>query len=133
MEPSQVAVVLGTFLDARRHAAFGQWRGCGFPSPLAISLPMRHKTDMIAALERQPPHGALPLWELEFQLWDAFSGGHLVLGAEFAELSVASQQRVVGRNAELILAVCRVQREVPKENYRAMLAAWKRHQTGPSQ
>ena len=68
---------------------------------------MRHKTDMIAALERQPPHGAVPLWELEFQLWDAFSGGHLVLGAEFAELSAASQQRVVGRNAELILAVCR--------------------------
>lgn len=68
---------------------------------------MRRKTDMIAALERQSPRGAVPLWELEFQLWDAFSGGHLVLGAEFAELPAASQERALVRNAELILAVCR--------------------------
>jgi uroporphyrinogen decarboxylase len=68
---------------------------------------MRHKTDMVAALQRRQPPCAVPLWELEFQLWDAFSGDHLMLGQEFSSLSGAAQQRALRRNAEIILTVCR--------------------------
>lgn len=38
---------------------------------------------MIAALQRRQPAWAVPIWELEFHLWDIASGRHMVLGEEF--------------------------------------------------
>jgi uroporphyrinogen decarboxylase len=64
------------------------------------------KNDMMAALERRQPAGAVPIWEVEFQAWDAASGKHVVLGREFEALSVAGQERAMYANAEILLAVC---------------------------
>ena len=52
---------------------------------------MNKRADMRAALERRKPDGAVPIWELEFQAWDAASGQHLILGREFEALSPAEQ------------------------------------------
>lgn len=61
---------------------------------------------MIAALEKRQPEGAVPVWEIEFQAWDAVSGRHVVLGEEFAGLSQAEQDRALAENADIILQVC---------------------------
>ncbi len=61
---------------------------------------------MIAALEKRQPDGAVPIWEIEFQGWDAVSGRHVVLGEEFAGLSQAGQERALAENAEIFLRVC---------------------------
>ena len=68
---------------------------------------MNKKQDMIAALECRRPEGAVPVWELEFQAWDAASGRHVALGHEFAALSPAEQERTMYANAEIMLEVCR--------------------------
>jgi len=67
---------------------------------------MSKKDDMIAALEKRQPKGAVPVWEIEFQAWDAISGRHVVLGEEFAGLSQAEQDRALAENADIILQVC---------------------------
>ncbi len=67
---------------------------------------MSKKDDMIAALEHRQPEGAVPLWELEFQLWDQWSGQHMVLGREFEALTAAEQERALHSNAETIIEVC---------------------------
>lgn len=66
---------------------------------------MGRKQDMIAALGRRQPAGAVPVWELEFQAWDAASGKHVVFGHEFEALSDAQQERVMYANAEIMLSV----------------------------
>lgn len=48
------------------------------------------KDDMIAALEKRQPAGAVPIWEIEFQAWDSASGKHVVLGREFGQYSSQS-------------------------------------------
>lgn len=63
------------------------------------------KQDMITALEHRPPSGGVPLWELEFQAWDAASGKHVVLGREFEALSATGQERAMYTNAEIMLSV----------------------------
>jgi uroporphyrinogen decarboxylase len=61
--------------------------------------------DLIAALECRQPLGVVPVWELEFHLWGAFSGRHVVLGREFERLSAAGQEKALRTNAEIILSV----------------------------
>ena len=56
---------------------------------------------MLAALERSQPAGAVPIWEIEFQM-DCKPGGSLVLGCSNA-----------------------TQPQVPIQNYRALIEAWK--------
>jgi len=68
---------------------------------------MSKPDDMIAALEAREPAGAVPIWELEFHLWDSFSGRHVVLGREFEGLSNAEQEKALYTNAEIIISVCR--------------------------
>lgn len=65
---------------------------------------MNGKRDMIAALERKQPE-CVPLWELEFQAWDAASGRHVILGHEFEVLSAPAQERAMHSNAEIFLSV----------------------------
>ena len=67
---------------------------------------MGRKDDLKAALECRRPQGAVPLWELEFHLWDQASGKHVVLGEEFAGLTPTQQERALRSNAEVILSVC---------------------------
>ncbi|MBE0699393.1 MAG: hypothetical protein IH586_20925, partial [Anaerolineaceae bacterium] len=64
---------------------------------------MTKRDDMIAALEKRQPTGAVPVWEIEFQGWDAVSGRHVVLGEEFTGLGPAGQERALAENAEIIL------------------------------
>ncbi len=66
---------------------------------------MSGKQDMIAALQHRKPAGCVPLWELEFQAWDAASGRHVILGREFEALSPAGQERAIHTNAEIMLSV----------------------------
>jgi hypothetical protein len=65
------------------------------------------KQDMITALERrQPePRTAVPIWELEFHLWDKFSGGHLKLGSAFEKLTPKKQDKALRTNAEILIDV----------------------------
>jgi len=66
---------------------------------------MSKRQDMIDALTGQQPARAVPIWELEFHLWDQASGRHVVLGEEFAALSSAEQERALHSNAEIMLSV----------------------------
>jgi uroporphyrinogen decarboxylase len=66
---------------------------------------MGHKDNMIAALSRRTPERAVPIWELEFQAWDAASGKHVILGHEFEALSPSGQERAMYANAEIMLNV----------------------------
>lgn len=65
---------------------------------------MGKRDDMKAALERRKPEGAVPIWELEFQAWDAASGKHVILGHEFEALSSAEQEKAMYANAEILIA-----------------------------
>lgn len=67
---------------------------------------MSDRADLFAALAHRQPAGRVPLWELEFHAWDAWSGGTVVLGEECARLTAAEQERALYRNAELLLGVC---------------------------
>lgn len=68
---------------------------------------MHKKQDMITALERKPPAagGAVPIWELEFHLWDKFSGRHLILGREFESLPAVEQEEALHANAKIFSEV----------------------------
>lgn len=67
---------------------------------------MSRADDMRAALECRKPQVAVPIWELEFQAWDAASGRHVVLGHEFEALSPSGQEKAMYANAEIMLSVC---------------------------
>lgn len=67
---------------------------------------MTKKDDLIAALEKRQPAGAVPVWELEFQAWDNISGSHLLLGQEFEGLTPGEQERALYTNAKILLSVC---------------------------
>ena len=60
---------------------------------------------MIAALRHQQPSHAVPIWEIEFQAWDAASGRHMILGKEFERLTAPEQEKALHTNAEILLSV----------------------------
>ncbi len=66
---------------------------------------MNKKDDMIAALQRRQPSTAVPIWDLEFQAWNAVSGKHMVLGKEFEDLTTAEQEKAMHTNAEIMISV----------------------------
>jgi hypothetical protein len=67
---------------------------------------MSKRDDFLAALDCQRPLGAVPIWEIEFQAWDAASGRHVVLGREFEALTPPERERALHANAEILLATC---------------------------
>jgi uroporphyrinogen decarboxylase len=67
---------------------------------------MSKKDDMVSALKCLKPAGAVPIWELEFHIWDAFSGKHVILGKELEKLSKAEREKALYCNAEIMLEVC---------------------------
>jgi uroporphyrinogen decarboxylase len=66
---------------------------------------MNRRDDMIAALLCRHQN-AVPIWELSFHLWDAFSGRHVVLGEEFANLGDIEKERALETNEEIMVSVC---------------------------
>jgi uroporphyrinogen decarboxylase len=73
---------------------------------MSVQMKMSRLDDLKAALECRQPEGAVPLWELEFHLWDQASGKHVILGQEFQQLAAGEQERALHSNAEIILSVC---------------------------
>jgi len=67
---------------------------------------MSKKQDIIDALNCREPRGSVPIWELEFHVWDAASGKHVILGPEFEKLSPAKQERALQTNADIFVQVC---------------------------
>ncbi|HPG40834.1 MAG TPA: uroporphyrinogen decarboxylase family protein [bacterium] len=59
-------------------------------------------TDILDALHCRQPQGAVPLWELEFHLWDRFSDQRVILGTEFTKLTRKEQERALHTNAEIM-------------------------------
>lgn len=62
---------------------------------------------MIAALEKQQPKpgSSVPIWELEFHLWDKFSNHHLFLGREFEKLTTKEQDKALHTNTEIFIDI----------------------------
>lgn len=67
---------------------------------------MTPRNRFITALHGQQPD-VVPLWELEFHLFDAYSGRPLVLGHAFAALTADEQERALWQNAETMALVAR--------------------------
>jgi len=65
---------------------------------------MTRCAEMRQALACRVP-SAVPVWELEFHLWNEFDRGRLTLGREFADLTAAEQERALHHNAEIIVEV----------------------------
>ncbi len=66
---------------------------------------MTKKGDMIDAFSNRQPSGRVPLWELEFHLWDQVSGQHLVIGQEYQGLTEREKDNALYNNAEIFLSV----------------------------
>ena len=62
---------------------------------------------MVTALERKAPEvgSQVPIWELEFHLWDTFCDGRLILGNEFQNLAQDQQDRALSANADIFIEV----------------------------
>ena len=58
-----------------------------------------------AAFERRVVNAPIPIWELEFHIWDKVAGRPLYLGREFEALDAAAQDRALHTNAELLAEV----------------------------
>ena len=60
---------------------------------------------MLTTLAGGQPADQVPLWELEFHLWNRYSRYPIVLGKEFAKLTPGEQEIALDRNAELMAGV----------------------------
>ena len=60
-----------------------------------------------AAFEKRCPEpgSVVPIWELEFHLWNKFSMHHLTVGREFERLSPKQQDKALHINAEIFIDV----------------------------
>lgn len=66
---------------------------------------MTPREALCAAFERRPVTAPVPVWELEFHIWDKVAGRPLYLGREFEALDATAQQRALHTNAELLVEV----------------------------
>lgn len=66
-----------------------------------------NKAYIAAAFDRKipKPGSAVPIWEIEFHLWDKFSNRHLVVGREFEKLTPQEQDYALYSNAEIFVEV----------------------------
>jgi len=46
---------------------------------------MNSKENFKYSLECKTPNNSIPLWELEFHLWDKFSGKDFIVGENFVK------------------------------------------------
>lgn len=64
-----------------------------------------NKKELFRNVLNQQPVDSVPLWELEFHLWDEYDEGHWVIGDEFKKLSSKEKDLALHENAELIARV----------------------------
>jgi uroporphyrinogen decarboxylase len=65
----------------------------------------QRKKNIIAAFENAKTADAVPIWELEFHLWDILGKTRLLVGNEFVALTAAEQENALHTNAETIAEV----------------------------
>jgi len=63
------------------------------------------KESMISALTLEQTNYPVPIWELEFHLWDIYSDRKFLIGNEFARLSRKEKDIALYTNAEIIAEV----------------------------
>ncbi|MCX6992542.1 MAG: hypothetical protein NT011_05280 [Kiritimatiellaeota bacterium] len=68
-------------------------------------MQINKKENMKAALERRQPEWAVPIWELEFHIWNLFSDKKIILGTEFVSLTAGEQERALHMNAAVMADV----------------------------
>jgi hypothetical protein len=61
------------------------------------------KHDLIDALNNCTPSVAVPLWEIEFQAWNAVTSRKVIFGSAFAKLTAAEQETALHINAEELI------------------------------
>ena len=66
---------------------------------------MNPKEDFKYALECKTPHNSIPHWELEFHLWEKYSGKNFYVGEEFLKLNTTEKDIALNKNAEIIAFV----------------------------
>lgn len=66
---------------------------------------MTQREDFLAAINKEQPLERVPLWELEFHIWDKFSRNRLLVGTEFTALSKAEKEHAIYNNAEIFVSV----------------------------
>lgn len=64
-----------------------------------------NKTIFLDALDKKNRSGRIPLWELEFHLWEKFGRGSFCVGVNFEKLNRAGKERALEENAETMAAV----------------------------
>ncbi|MCF8227055.1 MAG: uroporphyrinogen decarboxylase family protein [Bacteroidales bacterium] len=57
-------------------------------------------------LECANPEGEVPFWELEFHLWEKYSGKKFNVGKEFTELTSKEKDIAMHKNSEVIAEIC---------------------------
>jgi len=68
---------------------------------------MTDRQRFLTALAGRQPENYVPVWELEFHLYDAYSPDPLVLGRDFAKLTAAEKDCALHRNAEIMVTIAR--------------------------
>ncbi len=61
--------------------------------------------NIIAAFENTKTADAVPIWELEFHIWDIIGKRRVLMGKEFAALTLVEQEYALHANAETMTAV----------------------------
>lgn len=71
---------------------------------------MSKKQDIKTTFEKKQPVAGrfVPIWEIEFHLWDKFSGKKLILGREFERLTQKKQKEALFNNAEIFVEVSEI-------------------------
>lgn len=67
---------------------------------------MNLKQSFIDALQHRPDICPVPVWELEFHLWDKFGQGRFVVGTDFMRLTSAEKEKALYSNADTVARVC---------------------------
>lgn len=65
----------------------------------------QRKKDIIAAFENSRTALAVPIWELEFHIWNITGKRKVLLGNEFVALTPAEQEYALHNNAEIMTSV----------------------------
>lgn len=68
-------------------------------------ITQQKKQNIITAFTNCGASTAVPIWELEFQIWDIIGNKPVLLGGEFAGLTAAEQERALHANAEVMIEV----------------------------
>jgi uroporphyrinogen decarboxylase len=70
-------------------------------------MSMTEREKVKTALAGKQPEGLVPVWELEFHLYNAYSSKPITIGRQFAALTAAEKEYALAQNAEIMVAVAK--------------------------